>query len=49
MGVALVAIKTEAFWLEFLHSLVQRGLKGVQSVTSDAHKGLKVAIAQGVE
>ena len=35
-----------AFWLDFLRSLVQRGLKGVQLFTSDAHEGLKAAINQ---
>ena len=34
-----------AFWLAFLRSLVARGLSGVQLVTSDAHAGLKGAIA----
>lgn len=34
-----------AFWLRFLRSLVARGLSGVQLVTSDAHEGLKSAIA----
>ena len=34
-----------AFWLGFLRSLVARGLSGVQLVTSDAHQGLKDAIA----
>jgi len=34
-----------AFWLRFLRSLVSRGLTGVQLVTSDAHEGLKGAIA----
>jgi putative transposase len=34
-----------AFWLQFLRSLVARGLGGVQLVTSDAHQGLKGAIA----
>jgi putative transposase len=34
-----------AFWLSFLRSLVARGLSGVQLVTSDAHGGLKAAIA----
>lgn len=35
-----------AFWQSFLRSLVARGLKGVQLVISDAHEGLKAAIAQ---
>jgi putative transposase len=34
-----------AFWHAFLRSLVSRGLSGVQLVTSDAHEGLKGAIA----
>jgi putative transposase len=33
------------FWLAFLRSLVARGLSGVKLVTSDAHEGLKAAIA----
>jgi transposase-like protein len=38
--------ETEAFWRAFLRSLVERGLTGVQLVVSDAHAGLKNAIAQ---
>jgi putative transposase len=38
--------ETEAFWRTFLRSLVERGLSGVQLVVSDAHAGLKKAIAQ---
>ena len=34
-----------AFWLAFLHSLSARGLSGVDLVVSDAHKGLRDAIA----
>ena len=34
-----------AFWHAFLRSLVARGLSGVNLVTSDAHEGLKGAIA----
>jgi putative transposase len=34
-----------AFWLQFLRSLVARGLGGVRLVVSDAHPGLKGAIA----
>ena len=34
-----------AFWLRFLRGLVARGLAGVQLVISDAHEGLKGAIA----
>jgi putative transposase len=35
----------EAFWKAFLRSLVARGLKGVKLAISDAHEGLKAAIA----
>jgi transposase-like protein len=38
--------ETEAFWRSFLRSLVERGLSGVQLVVSDAHAGLKKAIAR---
>jgi putative transposase len=40
------AAETEAFWRSFLRGLVERGLGGVQLVVSDAHAGLKKAIAQ---
>ena len=35
-----------AFWQAFLRGLVTRGLRGVKLVISDAHGGLKAAIAQ---
>ena len=38
--------KAKEFWLAFLRGLWQRGLTGVQRVISDAHEGLKAAIAQ---
>jgi putative transposase len=38
--------ETEAFWTEFLRGLVKRGLVGVQLAISDAHSGLKAAIAK---
>jgi transposase-like protein len=34
------------FWVAFLRSLVKRGLKGVRLVISDAHEGLRQAIAK---
>jgi len=45
LGVAIGASETEAFWVEFLRDLVGRGLHGVKLAMSDAHKGLKAAIA----
>jgi putative transposase len=38
--------ETEAFWTGFLRELVKRGLHGVQLAISDAHAGLKAAIAK---
>src|SRR6266511_2030862 len=38
--------ETEACWRSFLRGLVERGLSGVRLVVSDAHAGLKKAIAQ---
>jgi putative transposase len=38
--------ETEAFWVAFLRSLRERGLKGVQLCVSDEHLGLKAAIAR---
>ena len=46
IGLDVGAAETEAFWREFLRSLVRRGLAGVQLVVSDAHEGLRQAIAQ---
>ena len=37
--------RTGPIWLSFLRGLVARGLSGVELVTSDAHQGLKAAIA----
>ena len=45
IGIAVGAVESEATWREFLRSLVARGLQGVQLVVSDAHAGLKLAIA----
>jgi putative transposase len=38
--------ETEAFWTDFLRGLVARGLTGVRLAISDAHAGLKAAIAK---
>ena len=45
LGMDVGTSEDGAFWLGFLRSLVARGLSGVQLVTSDAHQGLKDAIA----
>ena len=46
LGLMSGAAETEAFWVEFCRSLVRRGLSGVQLVISDAHEGLRSALAQ---
>ena len=37
--------ETESFWTEFLRSLRDRGLTGVQLVISQSHRGLTNAVA----
>ena len=39
-------VESGAFWVEFLRSLKARGLAGVRLCASDAHEGLKAAIAR---
>jgi transposase-like protein len=46
IGLDVGEAETETFWTEFLRSLVARGLVGVQLAISDAHPGLKAAIAR---
>ncbi len=46
VGIDVGEAETEAFWREFLRSLRARGLSGVQLCVSDAHEGLKGAIAK---
>jgi transposase-like protein len=46
LGCAVGDTEDEAFWTEFFRSLRQRGLRGVRLVISDAHSGLKAAIAK---
>jgi Transposase and inactivated derivatives len=45
LGFAVGDSEDGAFWTAFLRSLKARGLGGVQLVISDAHTGLKTAIA----
>jgi putative transposase len=46
LGMTVGHSEAEPFWVEFLRSLARRGLRGVKLVTSDAHEGLKAAIAK---
>ncbi len=43
LGVSVKLSEAEVHWREFLQSLVERGLHGVEMITSDAHEGLKAA------
>ena len=45
LGIDVGTSEDGASWLSFLRSLVVRGLSGVELVTSDAHQGLRTAIA----
>ena len=46
LGTAVGDSESYEFWREFLTSLKARGLSGVHLVISDAHAGLKAAVAQ---
>ncbi len=46
LGITIGASEAETFWTEFLRSLAKRGLRGVKLVISDAHAGLKAAVAK---
>src|SRR5438477_11013466 len=46
IGLDVGEAETEAFWREFLRSLVKRGMVGVRLAISDAHPGLKAALEQ---
>jgi transposase-like protein len=43
LGVSAKLSEAEVHWREFLASLLERGLHGVEMITSDAHEGLKAA------
>ena len=49
LGLEVGAAETGASWTAFLRGLVARGLAGVELVISDAHQGLKEAIAAVLE
>jgi putative transposase len=46
LGMAIGASEAETFWTAFLRGLKRRGLAGVKLVVSDAHLGLKAAVAK---
>lgn len=43
LGVSVSLSEAEVHWREFLQSLVNRGLHGIEMITSDDHAGLKAA------
>ena len=43
LGVSVSLSEAEVHWREFFKSLLERGLHGVELITSDAHAGLKEA------
>ena len=46
LGLDICPSEAETFWSEFLRKLARRGLRGVKLVISDAHEGLKAAVAK---
>jgi transposase-like protein len=46
LGMTIGPSEAETFWTEFLRTLARRGLRGVKLVISDAHEGLKAAVAK---
>jgi len=46
LGLEIGASEAETFWTGFLRKLARRGLRGVKLVVSDAHEGLKAAVAK---
>jgi putative transposase len=48
LGMDIGPSEAETFWTEFLRKLARRGLRGVKLVISDAHEGIKAAVAKVV-
>jgi transposase-like protein len=46
LGMEVGPSEAETFWTDFLRGLARRGLRGVKLVISDAHEGIKVAVAK---
>jgi putative transposase len=46
LGLSVGPSEAETFWTDFLRQLARRGLRGVKLVISDAHEGLKAAVAK---
>src|SRR5438128_5660380 len=48
LGMTVGASEAETFWTAFLRTLARRGLRGVKLVISDAHEGIKAAVAKAL-
>lgn len=46
LGMDIGPSEAEPFWTDFLRKLTRRGLRGVKLVISDAHEGIKAAVAK---
>jgi transposase-like protein len=46
LGMNIGPSEAKPFWTEFLRKLARRGLRGVKLVISDAHEGIKAAVAK---
>jgi transposase-like protein len=46
LGLDIGPSEAETFWTAFFRKLARRGLRGVKLVISDAHEGLKAAVAK---
>src|ERR1700749_4855164 len=46
LGMDIGPSEAETFWTAFLRKLARRGLRGVKLVISDAHEGIKGAVAK---
>ena len=46
LGMDIGPSEAETFWTAFLRKLGRRGLRGVKLVVSDAHEGIKAAVAK---
>jgi putative transposase len=46
LGLDIGPSEAETFWTTFLRKLARRGLRGVKLVISDAHEGIKAAVAK---
>jgi putative transposase len=46
LGMDIGSSEAETFWVEFLRKLRRRGLRGAKLIVSDAHEGIKAAVAK---